>query len=123
MSHLARSRSLRALIACVVIAVFTQPTSARAATSRLGGRQTTVKCRRVDPGHIQCTMRIRRGAATSGTVRMRITRGTLVVARGDGRIQSGNAALTMRVLHRMTPGPYTVTMVVTLITSTVKRLR
>jgi hypothetical protein len=54
---------------------------------------------------------------------MRITRGTLVVARGDGRIQSGNAALTMRVLHRMTPGPYTVTMVVTLITSTVKRLR
>jgi hypothetical protein len=54
---------------------------------------------------------------------MRITRGTLVVARGHGRIQSGKAALTMRVLHRMTPARYTVTMVVTLTTSTVKRLR
>ena len=122
-SGLARSRSLRALIACLLIAALAQPASAAAVTSRLAGRQTTVKRRRVDPRHIQCAMTIRHGAAISGTVRMRITRGTLVVARGHGRIQSGTAALTMRVLHRMTPGRYTVTMVVTLTTSTVKRLR
>jgi hypothetical protein len=122
LSHLARSRSLGALIACLVIAGFAQPASAGEVTSRLAGQQTTVKCRRVDPRHIQCTMTIRRGAAISRTVNMWITRGTLVVARGHGRIQSGKAALTMRVLHRMTPGQYTVTMLVTLTTSTVKLL-
>jgi hypothetical protein len=45
---------------------------------------------------------------------MRITRGELVVALGHGRVTLGEATLTMRVLHQMTPGLYTVAMVLTL---------
>ena len=49
---------------------------------------------------------------------MRITRGKLVVALGNGRLRDGEATLTMRVRHRMTPGSrYTVAMVVTLKTA------
>ena len=53
---------------------------------------------------------------------MRITRGKVVVALGTGRLRRGTATLTMRVLHRMTPGGYTVGMVVTLNATTVLRL-
>jgi hypothetical protein len=54
---------------------------------------------------------------------MRITRGKLVVALGHGRVTRGKATLTMRVLHRMMPGQYTVAMVVTLNARKVLRLR
>ena len=47
-------------------------------------------------------------------MRMRITRRKLVVAIGHGRVTRGEATLTMRVLHQMTPGQYTVAMVLTL---------
>jgi hypothetical protein len=53
---------------------------------------------------------------------MRITRGKLVVAVGHGRVTRGEATLTMRVLHRMTPGQYTVAMVVTLNATQVVRI-
>ena len=54
---------------------------------------------------------------------MRITRGKLVVALGNGRLRDGEATLTMRVRHRMTPGSrYTVAMVVTLNATMVLRL-
>jgi hypothetical protein len=53
---------------------------------------------------------------------MRITRGKLVVALGRGRVIRGEATLTMRVLHQMTPGQYTVVMVVTLNATQVVRI-
>jgi hypothetical protein len=53
---------------------------------------------------------------------MRITRGKLVVALGYGRVTRGQATLTMRVLHRMTPGQYTVAMVLTLKAKQVVRI-
>jgi hypothetical protein len=68
-------------------------------------------------------MTIEGGSALSGTVTMHITRGTLVVALGRGRVTHGKAILTMRVLHRMTPGKYTVAMVITLNASKVLSLR
>jgi len=67
-------------------------------------------------------MTINGAAGMSGRVRMRITRGKVVVALGTGRLRRGTATLTMRVLHRMTPGGYTVGMVVTLNATTVLRL-
>jgi hypothetical protein len=53
---------------------------------------------------------------------MRITRGKLVVALGHGRVTRGEATLTMRVLHQMTPGQYTVAMVLTLNATRVVRI-
>jgi hypothetical protein len=53
---------------------------------------------------------------------MRIMRGKLVVALGHGRVTRGKATLTMRVLHQMTPGQYTVAMVVTLNATQVERI-
>jgi hypothetical protein len=53
---------------------------------------------------------------------MRITRGKLVVAVGHGRVRRGEATLTMRMLHPMTPGQYTVAMVLTLNTTQVVRI-
>lgn len=67
-------------------------------------------------------MAIRGGTGISGTVRMRITRGKLLVAVGQGRVTRGQATLTMRLLHRMTPGRYTVSMVMTITAKRVLRL-
>lgn len=68
-------------------------------------------------------MTIRGGAGISGTVRMRLARGNLLVALGQGRVTRGKATLTMRVLHRMTPGRYTVKMVLTVDVTRVLGLR
>jgi hypothetical protein len=67
-------------------------------------------------------MTVKGGAALSGTVTMRVTRGELVLAVGHGRVTRGQATLTMRVVHPMTPGQYTVTMVLTLSARRVLRL-
>jgi hypothetical protein len=67
-------------------------------------------------------MTIKGGSGLSGTVTMRITRGKLVVALGQGRVTRGTATLTMRLLQRMTPGQYTVSMVVTLNATQVLRI-
>ena len=140
MGHLARSHSLPTAIACLAIAALAQPASADAQETSIArlsqgsqppfsstvsgpsGAQATVACKRLHPTHIRCTMTINGGAGMSGRVRMRITRGDVVVALGNGRIRRGTATLTMRVLHRMTPGRYTVAMVVTLNATTVVRL-
>jgi hypothetical protein len=62
------------------------------------------------------------GGGLSGTVTMRVTRGELVFALGHGRVIRGMATLTMRVLHRMTSGEYTVAMVLVLNARKVLRL-
>jgi hypothetical protein len=67
-------------------------------------------------------MTVKGGSGLSGTVTMRITRGKLVVALGYGSVTRGEATLTMRVLHRMTPGRYAVAMVVTLKATQVVRI-
>jgi hypothetical protein len=68
-------------------------------------------------------MTIKGGAGISGAVTMRLARGTLLVALGHGRVKRGKATLTMRVLHRMTPGRYTVKMVLTVDVTRVLQLR
>ena len=68
-------------------------------------------------------MTIKGGAGISGTVTMRVTRGNMLIALGHGSVTGGRATLIMRVLHRMTPGQYTVAMVVTVNTTTVLQLR
>jgi len=138
--HLVCSRLWPTAIACVAIAALAQPVSAdtqETATARFSqgsqppftsavsgpsGTQATVACKRLHPNHIRCTMTINGAAGMSGRVRMRITRGKVVVALGTGRLRRGTATLTMRVLHRMTPGRYTAGMVVTLNATTVLRL-
>jgi hypothetical protein len=125
---------------CVAIAALAQAASAdtqETATARFSlgsqppftstvsgpsGTQATVACNRLHPNHLRCTMTINGGAGISGRVRMRVTRGKVVVARGTGRLRRGTATLTMRVLHRMTPARYRVAMVVTLNATTVLRL-
>jgi hypothetical protein len=87
------------------------------------GTNMSAACKRVHANHLRCTMTVKGGAGISGTVRMRISRGTLLVASGRGRLSSGKATLTMRVLHRMTPGSYTVSMVVTIGATRVVRVR
>jgi hypothetical protein len=122
---------LSIVIACLAIAVLSAPASAVARVARpgsalSGGRSATkakVACKRVHPSHIRCTMTLRGGAGVSGKVKMRISRGKLVVAVGRGRIMRGKATLTMHVLHRMTPGRYTVSMVVALKSTRTLRLR
>jgi hypothetical protein len=67
-------------------------------------------------------MTLKGGGGLSGTVTMQITRGELVFALGHGQVTRGVATLTMRVLHPMTSGEYTVAMVVTLNAKRVLRL-
>jgi hypothetical protein len=67
-------------------------------------------------------MTIKGSTGISGTVRMRLARGTLLVALGQGHVARGKATLTMRVLHPMTPGRYTVKMVLTVNVTRVLRL-
>jgi hypothetical protein len=124
-SHLFRGRALPAAVACLTIGALAGIASANAA-SAIGqspsGTNATVSCTRLDPSHVRCVMTVKGGSGLSGTVRMRITRGKLVVAIGHGRVTRGEATLAMRVLHQMTSGPYTVAMGVTLNATQVVRI-
>jgi hypothetical protein len=142
-SHLIFGRALPAVIVSLAIAGLAQPASgettvyrspaARATVSQLAatspgsqsGSRTNaaVACKTLHKGHVRCTMTIKGGAGISGTVTMRIMRGNLLVARGAGRVRHGKATLTMRVLRRMTPGRYTVAMVLTIKVERVLQLR
>jgi hypothetical protein len=86
------------------------------------GTNTSVSCKRPDRGRLRCVMTIKGGSGLSGTVTMRITRGNLLVAVGHGAVTRGKATLTMRVLHPMTAGRYTVDMVVTLDATQILRI-
>jgi hypothetical protein len=117
LSYPFRGRVLPAAAVCLAIGAFAGPASASAA-SAIGqspsGTNATASCKQQNPGHVRCVMTIKGGSGLSGTVTMRITRGKLLVALGQGRVTRGTATLTMRLLQRMTPGQYTVSMVVTL---------
>jgi hypothetical protein len=124
-NNLFRRRALPAAVACLAIGALAGPAPAKAASAvsqRPSGSNATVSCTRLNPGQVRCVMTIKNGGGLNGTVTMRITRGKLVVALGHGRFTRGKGTLTMRVLHRMTPGQYTVAMVVTLQVSKVQRL-
>jgi len=108
--------------ACLALAVLAQPALANSGNRKPAGTNATVACKRLHPDHVRCTMTIKGGAGISGTVKMRITRGKVLVALGRGKVTRGKATLTMRVLQRMTPGKYTVTMAVTLNATRVLRL-
>jgi hypothetical protein len=124
LSHLFRSRALPAAACLAIGALAGAPaTNAASAISQSpSATNATVSCTQLDPGHVRCVMTVKGGSGLSGTVTMRITRGKLVVALGHGRVTRGEATLTMRVLHRMTPGQYVVAMVVTLNSTQVLRI-
>ena len=100
-----------------------QPPSGATGSGGPSGTKASVACKQLQAGRVRCTMTIKGGAGISGTVTMRITRGKLLVALGRGSVTRGKATLTMRVLRRMTPGRYTVAMVVTLKTTSVLQVR
>jgi hypothetical protein len=126
------SRALPFVMACLAIAVLapsasatasSRPSPSSARTGSRSGTNASVACKRLHAGHVRCTMTIKGGAGISGTVRMRLARGTLLVALGQGEVTRGKATLTMRVLHPMTPGRYTVKMVLTVNVTRVLRVR
>ena len=117
-SHVARSGALLAIVACLTLAAVAGTATARPTQ----GSRAKVACKRLHHNLIRCSMTLKSAAGISGTVSMRITRGTLVVALGHGRISRGKATLTMRLLRRMTPSRYTVTMVVRVNAKMVLRL-
>lgn len=105
------------------VAAQPKPPSGPTGSGSPSGTKATVACKRLQAMHLRCTMTIKGGAGISGTLTMRITRGNLLVALGRGRVTRGKATLMMRVLHRMTPGRYTVAMVVTVNATMVLQLR
>ena len=122
MRLLPRSFMLPIVIACFGIAVLAPPALAQQGPSH-PATKAKVACKKLHAKHLRCTMTIKRGAGINGTVKMFVRRGKLLVARGHGRVKRGKATLTMRLLHRMPPGRYNVTMVVTLHSKKVLRLR
>ena len=100
-----------------------KPPSGSRGSGSPSGTKATVACKRLQATHVRCTMTIKGGAGITGTLTMRITRGNLLVALGRGSVTRGKATLIMHVLHRMTPGRYTVAMVVTVNTTRVVQLR
>jgi hypothetical protein len=114
------------VMACLAIGAVALPAPAAASGVRMKlapGTNMNAACKRVHADHLRCTMTVKGGARINGTVRMRIARGRLLVASGRGRLSGGKATLTMRVLHRMTPGSYTVSMVVTIGATRIVRIR
>jgi len=127
MIRLPRRRALPAAVVCFALAALTPSASGKTMAHPKGGKtpsktNATVACKPPSNGEIRCTMTLKQGAGISGKVTMRITRGKLLVATGNGTITQGKATLTMRVLHKMTRGSYTVSMVVTLNATKVLRL-
>jgi hypothetical protein len=112
-----RKHTLKFVLVCVALLVCAQFAAAATKPKHGGSRpsKTTAKvsCKRVSSTRMRCTMTLKGGAGISGKVTMRIWRGKLLVASGHGRLKGGKATLTMNVLHRITRGRYTVTMVIT----------
>ena len=129
MTHTARGRPFLVAVVCLAVTSLAQPALGKAPTPKgsTGGQiqpktNATVACTRIGTGHVRCTMRIKGGSGISGTVTMRLTHGKTLVALGTGQIKRGKATLTMHLLRKMTPGSYTVSMVITLKATRVLRL-
>jgi hypothetical protein len=121
-----RGRAWAAVVATLALSAFTQSASAATPASPSPGASKTaanVSCKPPSHNQIRCTMTIKGGSALNGTVKMTITQGKVVVARGNGTLRGGKATLTMRVLRKMTPGKYTVTMVATLTSTMVLQVK
>lgn len=114
-----------ALVACTLPAVLAQAAFGQSSfrPRNNGATAAKVACTPPRDSQIHCTMTIKGGAGVNGTVSMRIMRGTRVMARGKGKLTRGRASLTMRVLRRMRPARYTISMVVTVTAKMVIQLR
>jgi hypothetical protein len=118
LSHVARSGASLAAVACLALAAGAGTATAGIATAGTTtarptqGSKAKVACKRLHHNLIRCSMTLKSAAGISGTVSMRITRGRLVVAVGNGRVNRGKATLTMRLLRPMPRGRYTVTMTI-----------
>lgn len=121
---MAYRRALSVVAACAALAAVVAPASGAqpSKSPAAGSTSARVACKRTGRHLMRCTMTLRGGAGISGSVSMRITRGDLTMAVGHGRLTRGKATLTMKVLRRITPGSYTVRMVVTRATIKAKKV-
>ncbi len=76
------------------------------------GPKPKVSCKLVDHGKkIKCTVTFPKAHKTKGKLQVRITRGGHVAALGSGRVNHGQAAVTMRELRHISHGAWTITLV------------
>jgi hypothetical protein len=81
------------------------------------GPKPKISCRLTGKHHRQITCKVtfpKKAKDAAGSLRMRIARGRTVAALGHARLRHGAATVTMRELHRMSPGAWRITMVMTL---------
>jgi hypothetical protein len=78
---------------------------------RKKGPKVTVKCVLERHGKIKCTVTFAKARNIKGTLRMRVARGTLLVALGRARVKQGKSTVTMRVRRRVQHGAWKVTLV------------
>ena len=62
---------------------------------------------------ITCKVTFPKAKKTNGKLQMAIARGKHVAALGNARVKRGTATLTLREIHRVTRGSWTVTTVLT----------
>jgi hypothetical protein len=92
------------------------PTGPRGARGPRGPRGLTprISCKLVKHHRIRCKVtfkKSRKAADVSGMVRMRVSRGSSVIALGHGRARNGQATITLRELHAYGTGSATITIV------------
>jgi hypothetical protein len=69
-----------------------------------------VSCKLVN-NKVKCTVTVPNAKDVSGTVRMKLVRNGQVMALGHGRISHSRATVTLRELHQVTRGSWTLTLV------------
>lgn len=89
----------------------TRTVATRFAEQLGSGPRATVSCRLARGGRIACRVAFPQLPAPNGTVRIRITRGGIVVALGHGRVRNGKASITMRRLNVVPSGAWRITLV------------
>jgi hypothetical protein len=75
------------------------------------GPMSRISCTSVRHNRVKCTVTFPKARKTKGTVRILIAHGKRIAALGHARVTHGQASVTMRELHRITAGRWTVTLV------------
>jgi hypothetical protein len=75
------------------------------------GPKPSVKCVLEPHGKIKCTVTFLKARSTKGMLRMRVSRGTHLVALGHARVKRGKATVTLRERRRVTHGAWKITLV------------
>jgi hypothetical protein len=91
----------------------TRSVATRFTEQRSSGPKAKVTCRPAGAKRrlVACNVRFPELPSPHGTVRVRITRGGVIVALGHGRVRKGRARVTMRRLNAVSRGAWRVTLV------------